>query len=113
MNPLENRPAAPPPLRMPLSRPRWTYILIGIIAVVFVLEELGGGSQNPEVLIQFGANYAPLVSAGEYWRLFTANFLHIGILHIMLNAYSLYIIGQEVEAWYGASRFMAIFLLSC
>ena len=117
MNPLENQPATPQPLRMPLSRPRWTYILIGIIAVIFLLEELAGrgngGSENPDVLIQFGANYAPLVSTGQYWRLFTANFLHIGILHIMLNAYSLYIIGQEVEAWYGASRFMAIFLLTC
>ena len=108
-------PAAPPPvpLRLPLARPRAVYGLLVIIGLVFVLEELSGGSQNPQVLVNFGANYAPLVSAGEYWRLFTANFLHIGFLHIAFNGYALYVVGQETEAIYGSARFLVIFLLSC
>jgi rhomboid protease GluP len=105
-------PQQPPPLRLPISRPTGTYILLAIIALVFVAMEVSGGSQNPTVLINFGANYGPLVSAGEYWRLFTANFLHIGLVHIFFNGYALYVLGQEAEAFYGHARFMVIFLLS-
>jgi rhomboid protease GluP len=113
VNPIENRPAAPMPLRLPLSRPRVTYVLLAIIGIVFVIEELSGGSQNVQVLINLGGNSGELVSKGQYWRLFTANFLHIGLLHIAFNAYALYWLGQETEALYGPVRFIAIYLLSC
>ena len=103
---------APVQLRLPLTRPRVVYVLMAIIGLVFVIEELAGGSQNSRVLINLGANYAPRVSAGEYWRLFTANFLHIGILHVAFNGYALYVLGQEAEAIYGAARFLVIFLLA-
>lgn len=107
-------PIAPPPvsLRLPLARPRAVYALMAIIGLVFLIEELAGGSQNAPVLINLGANYAPRVSAGEYWRLFTANFLHIGFLHAALNGYALYVLGQETEAIYGSARFLVIFLLA-
>jgi rhomboid protease GluP len=110
--PLLTPPAQPAP-RLPLARPRWTWILLVGIILIYILEELSGGSQNSLVLIRFGANYGPLVSSGEYWRLFTANFLHIGIVHIAFNGYALYILGQETEALYGSPRFLAIFLLTC
>jgi rhomboid protease GluP len=64
------------------------------------------------VLIQLGANVGPLVTMGEYWRLFTANFLHIGLAHIGFNLYALYIVGTEVEMFYGPRRFLVIYLLS-
>ena len=104
----------PPPvqLRLPLTRPRAVYALMAIIGLVFIIEELAGGSQNSRVLINLGANYAPRVSAGEYWRLFTANFLHIGFLHVAFNGYALYVLGQEAEAIYGSTRFLVIFLLA-
>lgn len=100
------------PLRLPLTRPRVTYVLMAIIAVVFVIEELSGGSTEPQVLADLGANYGPYVTRGQVWRLFTANFLHIGLLHLVFNAYALYVLGQEAEALYGRSRFIAIYLLS-
>jgi len=117
VNPL-NAPPPPPfvpqpaPLRLPLHRPRVVYSLMVIIGLMFVLEQLSGGSQNDQVLIKLGANYAPLVASGEYWRLFTANFLHIGIMHVALNGYALYVLGQETEAIYGPARFLVIFLLT-
>lgn len=109
MNPIE-----PPPvqLRLPLTRPRVVYALMAIIGLVFLIEELSGGSQSSRVLINLGANDALRVSAGEYWRLFTANFLHIGFLHVALNGYALYVLGQEAEAIYGSARFLVIFLLA-
>jgi rhomboid protease GluP len=113
VNPIAPPPAPlPVPLRLPLTRPRVVYTVMAIIGLVFVIEELAGGSQNARVLINLGANYAPRVSAGEYWRLFTANFLHIGFLHVALNSYALYVLGQETEAIYGSARFLVIFLLA-
>ena len=107
---------APPPqpaaLRLPTYRPRVTYVMMGILVVVFVIETLAGGSEKPRVLISLGANVGPLVTTGEYWRLFTANFLHIGLLHIAFNLYALYIVGTEVEMFYGPWRFLVIYLLS-
>lgn len=105
-------PTTPVSLRLPLTKPRATYIFLAIIVVVFIIEELSGGSQTSRVLIGMGANYGPLVTAGDYWRLFTANFLHIGFLHIAFNGYALYILGQETEALFGTARFVVIFLLS-
>lgn len=107
-------PPAPPPaaLRLPTYRPRVTYGLMGILIVIFVIETLAGGSESPRVLINLGANVGPLVTGGEYWRLFTANFLHIGLMHIAFNLYALYIVGTEVEMFYGPWRFLAIYLLS-
>ncbi len=115
MNPLNAPPPfapQPAPLRLPLTRPRLVYALMAIIGLVFVVEELSGGSQVTRVLINLGANYAPRVAAGEYWRLFTANFLHIGFFHVALNGYALYVLGQESEAIYGPARFLVIFLLA-
>jgi rhomboid protease GluP len=110
-------PPPPPPqpaaLRIPLYRARWTWVLLAAIIVIYILEEISGGSQSTAVLKNLGANYGPYVSRGEYWRLFTANFLHIGLTHILLNGYALYVLGQETEALYGSPRFLVIFLLAC
>jgi rhomboid protease GluP len=93
-------------------KPRWVYVFLVINVVVYVAMELTGGSQNSDNLIRFGANYAPLVTRGEYWRLLTANFLHIGLLHLLVNSYALYILGVEVEALFGHQRFIVIYLLT-
>lgn len=114
--PSETPPQPPLPparrIRLPIVKPLWTYIFLGLIVLVYIAEELTGGSESSANLIRFGANYAPLVAQGQYWRLVTANFLHIGILHIALNAYALYVLGREVEALFGHVRFIAIYLLT-
>ena len=98
------------PTRAAPAQPRLTYGLLAIILVIFVLEELAGGSTNPAVLVRFGATYGPLLFAGELWRLFTAMFVHIGIAHILFNGFALYSIGREVEVGFGQGRFAAIYL---
>lgn len=99
-------------MRLPTYRPRVTYVMMAILVVVFVLETLAGGSESSRVLISLGANVGPLVTTGDVWRLFTANFLHIGLMHIVFNLYALYIVGTEVEMFYGPWRFLVIYLLS-
>jgi len=97
---------------VPRYRPRVTYVMMGLLVVVFVIETLAGGSENPQTLVSLGANFAPLVTLGDYWRLFTANFLHIGLMHLVFNLYALYIVGTEVEMFYGPARFLIIYLLT-
>lgn len=105
-------PAQPAALRLPISQPRWVWVFLAVNVAVWLLMTLAGGSENRAVLIQFGANHSPDILAGEYWRLFTANFLHIGVVHLLFNSYALYVLGPEMEALYGSRRFVAIYLLS-
>jgi rhomboid protease GluP len=97
---------------LPLARPVATWVLLAIIIVVFIIETLDGGSTDIEVLVRLGAKVTPLIAAGEYWRLFTSMFLHIGLMHLAFNGYALFAIGPELERLYGSGRFLAIYLLS-
>ena len=63
-------------------------------------------------ILVFGANVDTLTKNGDYYRLFTSMFLHIGILHLLCNMYSLYIIGKEVENVFGKVKYLIIYLLS-
>ena len=103
--------------RFMLSRnPRFvTNIIIAInVAIYLVLALL---SQNLNIdqnlLLQVGAQYNPIIYAnplGEFWRIFTAMFLHFNILHVGLNMLSLFFIGTAVEVFYGKWRYLVIYL---
>ena len=94
------------------KQPIVTYIIIAICIILFILMELSGGSTNSQVLLKYGANLDVLVKNGEYYRLFTCIFLHIGIMHLLCNLYSLYVIGREVENLFGKVKYIIIFILS-
>lgn len=95
------------------KKPIVTYGLIFICILVFILMYvLGNGSTDNYTLLVFGANVDTLTKNGDYYRLFTSMFLHIGILHLLCNMYSLYIIGKEVENVFGKVKYLIIYLLS-
>ncbi len=106
--------------RIPMARPRWTFILLGINIAVFLamtvygaLNGLGlNGSQDFRVLLAFGAMQNELIAQGDYHRLLTSMFLHIGLIHLAFNSYALFIVGQDVERLYGSARFLLIYFLS-
>jgi len=96
---------------------RLTPFFIGANVALFLFMWLAGGmgllSTNEAVLIGFGAKVNALISnQGQYWRLVTCIFLHIGFLHLFFNNYALWIIGQEIERFYGSSRFVLLYLLT-
>ena len=94
-------------------KPIATYALILINVIVFILMYLlGNGSEDTQTLINFGANYVVLTKAGEYYRIITSAFLHIGIIHLLLNMYSLYIVGTQVEYFYGKVKYLIIYFFS-
>jgi membrane associated rhomboid family serine protease len=51
------------------------------------------------------------VAAGQWWRLFTAGFLHFGPLHLGFNMVALWVIGKELEPVLGRVRFLALYLV--
>jgi rhomboid protease GluP len=95
-----------------MHRPLWTFIFLGANVLVWLAMTIMGGSQDPGVLVFFGAKYNPLIVAGQYWRLLTACFVHIGIVHLLFNSYALFSFGLEVERRFGRSRFLALYILS-
>lgn len=67
----------------------------------------GNGSTDTLTLIHFGANNKYLVvELHQYYRLLTATFLHIGPLHLLCNMYALYIIGSQVETFFGKKKIL-------
>ena len=67
---------------------------------------------NLRTMVDMGAMFPPLVAAGENWRLFTAMFLHFGVIHLAVNAYSLFILGNVLERELGRPKFATLYLLS-
>jgi membrane associated rhomboid family serine protease len=88
-------------------------VLILLNAVVFLFEISVGNLNDPEVLHRVGAlePYA-VVAQGEYWRLFTALFLHGGFTHLLFNLFALYILGPPLERSIGTIRFAVCYLIS-
>ncbi|RQW20026.1 rhomboid family intramembrane serine protease [Bacillus sp. C1-1] len=91
------------------GKPRFIYALLLSFVVMFFLLETNGGSTNIQVLIHYGAKYNPLIVEGEWWRLVTSMFLHIGLMHLAFNAMALFFLGTAVEQLFGSLRFLIIY----
>ena len=95
-----------------------TRALMAINIAVFVVEMVvgGGGSlmNGPSLqhLVDLGGLYPIAVAQGQYWRLITAMFLHVNLLHIAFNMWALYILGPAIENWYGRRRFLILYFLT-
>jgi rhomboid protease GluP len=92
-----------------------TPILLGLNVAIFGLMLVGGvHPMTPEIdsLVRWGANYGPKTTNGEWWRMFTAMFLHIGVLHLLFNMLALWTVGGFMERVLGASGFIVLYLLS-
>jgi membrane associated rhomboid family serine protease len=89
------------------------FVLILLNVLAFVFEISVGDLNDAEVLHRVGAlePYA-VVAQGEYWRLFTALFLHGGFTHLLFNIFALYVLGPPLERSIGTIRFAACYLIS-
>ena len=91
------------------KKPIITYTLMALCLIMFVISGMG---VDVAVLVKYGANVGDLVRNGEFWRLISHMFLHIGIVHLFFNMYSLFYIGPRVEDFFGKWKFLVIYLIS-
>lgn len=91
--------------------PLTTIALILTNILVFVLMEATTGSTlRMDVLLPWGAASTDLISAGQYWRLLSAMFLHAGMSHLVNNMLLLYVLGSNLEPVFGTWRLLGIYL---
>ena len=92
-----------------------TYTLVGINCAVYLAMVLRGVSpSNPTVvdLVHWGANFGGYVLAGQWWRLLTAAFVHVGILHLATNMWCLWNLGLLGEPLLGPAGVIAVYVLT-
>ena len=87
-----------------VKRPYITYALLVINAIIFFLVHW-----NPQLL----NNLVLLKNINsEYYRIITAAFTHYDIFHLLFNMYALYVIGSQIESFFGKKKYMIIYLFS-
>jgi rhomboid protease GluP len=112
-------PPPPPTARRP--GPSWasapaTYLLVGINCAVFLAMVFKGVSfisPDPERLLHWGADHAGAVLIGhEWWRIVTAMFVHVGVLHLATNMWCLWNLGLLAEPLMGSFGVFAVYILT-
>jgi rhomboid protease GluP len=106
-------PAPSRPAIMARTRPPVTTALIGINVAVFVAMLAAGVSAvGPKTaqLLQWGADWGPLSLGTQPWRMLTSNYLHIGIIHILLNMWCLWNLGGLAELIFDRWTYLLIYL---
>ena len=98
--------------------PYITYVIMIICLITYLITSFVGGDfldQNPNVLYKFGALTSVDVLGNNYLgliRLVSSTFIHVGIIHLICNMYSLYVIGPQLESFFGKTKFIIIYILS-
>jgi len=82
------------------------------VFVAMVASGVSFTSPTSDSLIAWGADYGPYTSHGEWWRLASSMFLHIGVIHIACNMIGLWGIGGLVERLLGNAGFLIVYLLA-
>lgn len=92
------------------------YVTIGMIVwnvLVFLVMEVCGSTYDAAFVVKYGGMYPTLVrEEHQWWRLFTAGFIHFGISHLLNNMIILYAIGERLERSVGAVRMLVIYMVS-
>ena len=88
------------------GQPVVTNTIIGLTVVSFLLQLLIGAPYE-----QFGY-FVPVLGDSEPWRFITTAFLHVGVWHIVLNMYALYLVGPTLETVLGRARFITMYVLA-
>lgn len=89
-----------------------TFVLAAINVAAFIWAETHGSTLKTSTLLQYGAVERLHVVSGEYWRLATAMFMHVGWMHLLWNTYASVGWCTVVEKVLGKRRFLAVYLLS-
>jgi membrane associated rhomboid family serine protease len=104
----------PPPIR--LTRPRGPYevwiVTAAILAVSAATALALGDTADAGVLVRAGALVHGAVDDGQWWRLISCVFVHVGIYHLLLNAIGVLVIGRLADGVFGGVRTVAVFAIA-
>ena len=92
-----------------------TPLLFYVNVALFVAMVISGVSLMTPTgfsILEWGANFGPLTLTGDWWRTITCNFIHIGLIHIVMNMYALLYIGGYLEQLIGKRRLLVSYLLT-
>jgi rhomboid protease GluP len=92
-----------------------TYILLAINIAVFgwmILHGVSAKEPTRDQLIHYGATNAYLILTGQWWRLLTATFVHVGLLHIATNMWCLWNLGLLGEPLLGPVGLIVVYLVT-
>jgi membrane associated rhomboid family serine protease len=103
-----------PRVSIPYAGAYVTRALVALNVGVYLAELANGSGINADrgYFFENGALYGPFVAHGDWWRLFTAMFLHYGPIHLGLNMLALYWFGTVVEGAIGHVRFLVLYLVA-
>jgi rhomboid protease GluP len=87
-----------------------TNLLVVVNCLVFFGAIAWGFPSNPEAVLQGGGFIPDQVLQGQWWRFFTANFIHVGITHLLMNMVTLSLLGPFAEKHLGRSRYLLVYL---
>lgn len=91
--------------------PYITYFLIAVNVIFYVVPMLLG-SDVYQYIIDAYCIHGPSIRAGQYYRLLTGIFLHGNIVHLLFNCYALYVLGGQIESFFGKFKYIIIYLFS-
>jgi rhomboid protease GluP len=92
-----------------------TYILLAVNIAVYlwmIAHHVDPNNPSERALIHYGANHTWLVLHGQWYRLLTATFVHIGFLHIACNMWCLWNLGILGEPLIGPLGMIAVYMLT-
>lgn len=85
-----------------------TWILIAVNVAIYMLGQIDGAT-GQRIFVN-AAQYKPLIDDGEFWRVFTAMFLHANLTHVLFNMWALYLFGPALERRFGSPSFAVLYL---
>lgn len=106
--------------RAVLTRPS-NFTILFLVANLFVFMLMWGSSGFQSsalmsfpgpVLSAYGAKLNYLINAGQWWRFVTPVFIHVNLPHILINMWSLWVVGPYVEKLYGSAKFVFFWVLT-
>jgi len=110
--PAQGRTISGAPMGVP---PLVASVLIAVNLAVYLVTVIQARSLenlDPSSVFSHGALIPVNVGMGEYWRIGSSGFLHLGVLHILGNMVSLYFLGPPLERLIGRWRFLVVYLVS-
>ena len=109
-------PVVRQPRGLPYFLGTWSGRILSINTIVFILMAIKQPSSlllpDQELIRLFGAKNLADMALGEYWRLFTPMFVHIGAIHFVFNMMGLYYIGYQMESMLGSGWFLLLYLMA-